>query len=84
LNRRTWHIVSAVSAVLLGTLMIYLYLKATPYPAEIDHGPAPEAQANPYLAAEHFLRKQGLSVSHANSLDILPSLTSNQIGRAHV
>lgn len=77
MNRRTWHIVSAVSAVLLGTLMIYLYLKATPYPAEIDHGPAPEAQANPYLAAEHFLRKQGLSVSHANSLDILPSLTPN-------
>ena len=74
MNRRTWPIVSAVTAVLLGALMIYLYLKATPYSAEIDHGPAPEAQANPYLAAEHFLRKQGLSVSHANSLDILPSL----------
>lgn len=60
--------------MLLGALMTYLYLKATPYQAEIDHGPAPEALANPYLAAEHFLRKQGLSVSHANSLDILPNL----------
>ncbi|WP_371858185.1 DUF4350 domain-containing protein [Pseudomonas sp. ERMR1:02] len=65
-------------AVLLGTLSVYLYLKATPYPAEIDHGPSPEAQANPYLAAEHFLRQQGLAVSHSNSLDILPSLEPHQ------
>jgi hypothetical protein len=68
----------ALIAALLGALSIYLYLKATPYPAEIDHGPSPEAQANPYLAAEHFLRRQGLSVSHANSLDILPSLEPRQ------
>ncbi|MGJ7514792.1 DUF4350 domain-containing protein [Pseudomonas baetica] len=65
-------------AVLLAALSIWLYFKATPYTAEIDHGPSPEAQANPYLAAEHFLRKQGLSVSHANSLDILPSLEPHQ------
>jgi hypothetical protein len=64
----------ALIAALLGTLSVFLYLKATPYPAEIDHGPSPEAQANPYLAAELFLRKQGLTVSHANSLDILPGL----------
>jgi len=76
-KRRTGPIVGALTAVLLGMLMTWLYLKATPYPAEIDHGPAPEALANPYLAAEHFLRKQGLSVSHANSLDILPGLEPN-------
>lgn len=77
MKRRTGPIVGALTAVLLGMLMTWLYLKATPYPAEIDHGPAPEALANPYLAAEHFLRKQGLSVSHANSLDILPGLEPN-------
>jgi len=76
-KRRTGPNVGALTAVLLGMLMTWLYLKATPYPAEIDHGPAPEALANPYLAAEHFLRKQGLSVSHANSLDILPGLEPN-------
>ncbi|WP_425502545.1 DUF4350 domain-containing protein [Pseudomonas izuensis] len=64
----------ALIAVLLGTLSVWLYLKATPYPVEIDHGPSPQAQANPYLAAELFLRKQGLNVNHADSLDILPSL----------
>lgn len=72
--RRAWLMLGVIIAMLLGALSIYLYLKATPYPAEVDHGPSPEAQANPYLAAEHFLRKQGLTVSHANRFDVLPSL----------
>ncbi|MFJ3372784.1 DUF4350 domain-containing protein [Pseudomonas sp. NPDC086251] len=78
MNRQRWQAAGVFIAVLLGALSVYLYLNATPYQAEIDHGPAPEAQANPYLAAEHFLRKQGLDVSHANSLDILPTLDPRQ------
>lgn len=78
MNRRLWLSVGAFIALLVGALSIYLYVKATPYQVEIDHGPSPEAQANPYLAAEHFLRKQGLLVSHANSLDILPTLKPHQ------
>lgn len=78
MNRQRWLAVGVFIAVLLIALSVYLYVKATPYQADIDHGPSPEAQANPYLAAEHFLRKQGLSVSHANSLDILPTLEPHQ------
>jgi len=78
LNRRVWLAAGVFIAVLLGALSFYLYARATPYQADIDHGPSPEAQANPYLAAEHFLRKQGLTVSHANSLDILPTLEPRQ------
>jgi len=78
LSRRLWLVIGVFVALLVGALSIYLYLKATPYPAEIDHGPSPEAQANPYLAAEHFLRKQGLTVSHANGLDVLPTLDPHQ------
>jgi len=78
MNRQRWQAAGVFIAVLLGALSVYLYLNATPYQTEIDHGPAPEAQANPYLAAEHFLRKQGLDVSHANSLDILPTLEPHQ------
>jgi len=75
LSRRVWPLVLGILiAMLLGALSLYLYVKAIPYTDQIDHGPSPEAQANPYLAAEHFLRQQGLSVSHANSLDILPGL----------
>ncbi|QVW22222.1 DUF4350 domain-containing protein [Pseudomonas hormoni] len=78
MNRRLWLVAGVLIAVLLGALSLYLYARATPYQADIDHGPSPEAQANPYLAAEHFLRKQGLTVSHANSLDILPTLEPRQ------
>lgn len=78
MSRRLWLAVALIAAALCCALSIWLYVKATPYQAEIDHGPAPEAQANPYLAAEHFLRKQGLSVSHANGLDVLPTLEPRQ------
>lgn len=78
MNRRLWLSVGAFIALLVCALSVYLYFKAIPYQAEIDHGPSPEAQANPYLAAEHFLRKQGLTVNHANTLDILPTLEPHQ------
>jgi len=78
LNRRLWLAVGVFIAVLLAALSVYLFFKATPYQTDIDHGPSPEAQANPYLAAEHFLRKQGLTVGHANSLDVLPTLDPRQ------
>ncbi|WP_248745089.1 DUF4350 domain-containing protein [Pseudomonas sp. MWU12-2037] len=74
MNRRlSWLIGLALLAVLAG-VGLYLYHKATPYTEVIDHGPSPEARANPYLAAEQFLRQRGLKVTHANSLDILPGL----------
>lgn len=78
MTRRPGLVAGVFIALLLGALSVYLYVKATPYQEEIDHGPSPEAQANPYLAAERFLRKQGMNVSHANSLDILPSLDPRQ------
>ena len=78
MNRRGWLAIGAISLALVGALAAYLYFKAMPYQIEIDHGPSPEAQANPYLAAEHFLRKQGLTVNHANGLDFLPTLELHQ------
>jgi hypothetical protein len=71
-------VIGVLGIVLLAISSVYLYLKATPFQEEIDHGPSPEAQANPYLAAEHFLRKQGLTVTHANGLDALPALDPRQ------
>jgi hypothetical protein len=59
---------------LLGVGGYYLWGKAIPYDEVIDHGPSPEARANPYLAAEHFLRQHGLSVQHANGLERLATL----------
>lgn len=77
MNRRL--LITGILVVgMLAALAAWLYSQAIPYPEKLDHGPAPAARANPYLAAEHFLRKQGLDVSHANSLDILPQLEPRQ------
>lgn len=78
MNRRAGWLVAAVVVALVCALGIYLSTKAVPYQETIDHGPSPEAQANPYLAAEHFLRRHGVEVEHANSLDVLPGLEPHQ------
>ncbi|NYH10257.1 DUF4350 domain-containing protein [Pseudomonas moraviensis] len=78
MNRRALWLAGALIVALLGALGIYLYLKATPYQAEVDHGPSPAAQANPYLAAEMFLRERGIDVTHAESLAVLPDIDPRQ------
>ena len=66
--------VGLLMACLLGTGGFYAWSKAIPYEEVVDRGPSPEAMANPYLAAEHFLRQQGLAVEHANGLERLTTL----------
>ncbi|WP_339449344.1 DUF4350 domain-containing protein [Pseudomonas sp. EA_5y_Pfl2_R50] len=68
MSRRIAWVIGVLLVLVLGGLAAFVYLKARPYEEVIDHGPAPVAQANPYLAAEMFLRDRGLSVSHAESL----------------
>lgn len=63
-------------ACLLGAGALYAWHKAIPYEEVIDRGPSPDAMANPYLAAEHFLRQQGLVVEHADNLERLTTLPS--------
>ncbi|MBC8996610.1 DUF4350 domain-containing protein [Pseudomonas sp. N40(2020)] len=72
MNRRTLWWIGALIVALLAALSIFLYLNAKPYQEQIDHGPSPAAQANPYLAAEMFLRERGIKVAHAESLAVLP------------
>ncbi|WP_438299612.1 DUF4350 domain-containing protein [Pseudomonas sp. NMS19W] len=74
MNRRALWLIGALIVALLSALGVYLYLKATPYQAVVDHGPSPAAQANPYLAAEMFLRSHGITVGHAESLAVLPEI----------
>jgi len=78
LNRRTIWLAGALIVALLSALGVYLYLKATPYQTVVDHGPSPAAQANPYLAAEMFLRGHGITVGHAESLSVLPEIDPRQ------
>ncbi|OPA98763.1 hypothetical protein BFW87_05180 [Pseudomonas fluorescens] len=66
--------VGLLLACLLGAGAFYAWHKAIPYDEVVDRGPSPEARANPYLAAEYFLRQQGLTVEHAKGLDRLTDL----------
>ncbi|MFC4864259.1 DUF4350 domain-containing protein [Pseudomonas sp. MAHUQ-62] len=62
--------------LLLGLLAIHLGGRLQPYQDIVEHGPAPEVLGNPYLAAEYFLRKQGLQVVRADGLEVLDNLPS--------
>ncbi len=62
--------------LILGLLGNYLLQRAESYEEVVTHGPSPEARANPYLAAEQFLRKQGIEVTRADNLTGLDSLPS--------
>lgn len=66
----------AALSLLLGLLAIYLLGQLHPYSKTLKHGPAPEVEANPYLAAEAFLRQRGLKVEHADDLKSLSKLPS--------
>ena len=76
MNRRLQLLLGGAVLIVLALLGSYLLNHLEPYEDSIEHGPAPEAQANPYLAAEHFLRKQGLQVARADGLEVLHSLPS--------
>ena len=68
-------------ACLLGAGAFYAWKKAIPYHEIVDRGPSPQVLANPYLAAEYFLRQQGVSVEHAKGLERLDDLpaTANSL-----
>ncbi|SFW66918.1 MULTISPECIES: DUF4350 domain-containing protein [Pseudomonas] len=78
MSRHAGWLIGAVLAAVVCAFGFYLYTQAVPYEEVVEHGPSPQAQANPYLAAELFLRQRGINVEHANSLEVLPTLEPRQ------
>jgi hypothetical protein len=76
MSRRTLFYIGAALLLVFGLLGIYLLSNLSSYPETVKHGPAPEARANPYLAAEQFLQQRGLQVQRADGLDVLKQLPS--------
>ncbi|MBF7729812.1 DUF4350 domain-containing protein [Pseudomonas sp. N040] len=76
MSRQQRFYLGAAALLLLGLLAIYLLGHLQPYEEIRKHGPAPEVAANPYLAAEAFLRQRGVKVEHADDLRQLASLPS--------
>jgi len=76
MKRRPLFYLISTTVLVLGLLAIYLLGRVTPYQEEVKQGPAPEVAANPYLAAENFLRGRGLQVQRADGLERLADLPS--------
>ena len=65
-----------MAVLLLGLLIIWLASQLQPYEDVVEHGPAPEARSNPYLAAELFLRGLGRTVEHHEGIGGVETLSS--------
>ncbi|WP_192983053.1 DUF4350 domain-containing protein [Pseudomonas sp. EggHat1] len=76
MSRRAGFILAMALLLVLGLLASYLMGKLEPYEEVIEHGPAPEVASSSYLAAEHFLHKQGIAARRAEGLDVLDGLPS--------
>ena len=76
MSRRAGFILASALLLVLGLLASYVLGKLEPYEDVIEHGPAPDVASSPYLAAEHFLRKQGIAARRAEGLDVLDGLPS--------
>ncbi|MDA8486490.1 DUF4350 domain-containing protein [Pseudomonas resinovorans] len=76
MNLRPRFLIGAGLFLLLGLIAIYVAGRLQPYQDTVEHGPSPEVQGNPYLAAAYFLRKQGLQVNRADGLEVLDTLPS--------
>ena len=68
MNRRTQWLIGLLALLILGVAGVYLAKNLEHYEETIDKGPSVQAKANPYLAAENFLRQRGLTVKTADSL----------------
>lgn len=76
MSRRAGWLLGLALLLVLGLLASYLLGKLEPYEEVVEHGPAPEVASSPYLAAEHFLRKQGIEARRADGLEVLDGLPS--------
>jgi hypothetical protein len=76
MNRLHVRLLVAGAVLLLALLTIWLGSQLQRYEDVVEHGPAPQARSNDYLAAELFLRDLGLQVARHDGiagLDTLPN-----------
>lgn len=76
MSRRSGFILAMALLLAVGLIASYVLGKLEPYEDVIEHGPSPEVASSPYLAAEHFLRKQGIAARRAEGLEVLDDLPS--------
>lgn len=72
MSRRLWVMIIALVLLGIGVASAPLLKRLEHYQEIVDQGPSPEVRANPYLAAETFLRQRGVLVNVTQALNVLP------------
>jgi hypothetical protein len=72
MTRRAQWSLGLLVLVIIAVISVPLFQRLEHYQEVVDQGPSPEARANPYLAAEKFLRQRALSVNVIETLRTLP------------
>lgn len=74
MSRRTQGWVCLLVLVLIAAVSVPLLQRLEHYEEVVNQGASPEARANPYLAAQTFLRQRSIPVSVVETLRGLPDL----------
>lgn len=72
MKSRIWLGLIVLVSLCIAVASVPLLKRLEHYQEVVDQGPSPEARANPYLAAETFLRQRGLTVNTTQTLHTLP------------
>ncbi|KPW62862.1 hypothetical protein ALO80_100326 [Pseudomonas caricapapayae] len=72
MSRRSGILIGLLALLLLTGAGLYLSRHLERYEKTVDQGPSPQAKANPWLAAEHFLRGLSVTVNTTDTLAELP------------
>lgn len=72
MSRRLWIMIIALAVLGIVSASVPVLKRLEYYQEVVDQGPAPEVRANPYLAAETFLRQRGIAVKVTQALNTLP------------
>ncbi|KTC60713.1 DUF4350 domain-containing protein [Pseudomonas savastanoi] len=72
MSRRTGILTGLLALLLLTGAGLYLSRHLERYEKTVDQGPSPQVKANPWLAAEHFLRGLSITVNTTETLARLP------------
>jgi hypothetical protein len=74
MSRRAQGCLALLVLALIAAISVPLIKRLEHYQEVINQGPSPEARANPYLAAEAFLRQRSIPVSVIEILHGLPDI----------
>ncbi|WP_296256664.1 MULTISPECIES: DUF4350 domain-containing protein [unclassified Pseudomonas] len=72
MSRRLWVMLVALVLIGIGGASVPWLKRLEHYQEVVDQGPSPAVRADPYLAAETFLRQRGVSVEVTQALGTLP------------